>query len=144
VIPLEGVNARYLEPALLPWPPDFVVVDVSFISLDRVLPPVRVCLGSGAEALTLVKPQFEVGRGKVPRGGIVRDPEQHRLVLERLASVAVTLGFGVLALCASALRGAEGNLEYFLHLRVGETGLTPAILAERIAAAVPDAADLAP
>jgi 23S rRNA (cytidine1920-2'-O)/16S rRNA (cytidine1409-2'-O)-methyltransferase len=113
---LEGLNARYLEPAALPFVPSLATVDVSFISLQLVLPAVVGCLAPGGEIVALVKPQFEVGRGRVGRGGIVRDTRRHREVLETLMRSATERGWGPSNLCASALRGAEGNQEYFIHL----------------------------
>jgi 23S rRNA (cytidine1920-2'-O)/16S rRNA (cytidine1409-2'-O)-methyltransferase len=120
---LDGVNARHLEPCRLPWVPHLAVIDVSFISLRLVLPPVAACLGRGGEIVALVKPQFEVGRGRVGRGGIVRDRRAHRDVLERLCDFARAEHWGVAGLCAAALRGAEGNQEYFMHLKPDTEGL---------------------
>jgi len=120
---LEGVNARSLRAGDLPWRPDLAVVDVSFISLRLVLPGVASCLAPGGRIVALVKPQFEVGRGAVGRGGIVRDPEQHRRVLLELAEAARAAGLGLQAVCASALPGMEGNREYFFDLRPGTAGL---------------------
>lgn len=123
VHPLEGVNARYLEPSLLPFPPDLAVIDVSFISLRLVLPPVLRCLPDEGDCVALVKPQFEVGRGKVGRGGVVRDREAHREVLEKVAAFAARDGWSVRGVARSAIRGAEGNVEFFLHLDLDPGGL---------------------
>ncbi len=128
VVVLEGVNARYLEASCLPFPPALAAIDVSFISLELVLPPVAGCLAGGGELVALVKPQFEVGRGKVGRGGIVRDPERHAEVLARLAAFARERGWGLLGAIPSPIRGAEGNVEFFLHLAPGRTGLVGASL----------------
>lgn len=117
VIPLEGINARYLEPAALPFVPSLAVIDVSFISLRLILPPVIACLSPDGELVALVKPQFEVGRSQVGRGGIVRDPALHREVLDHLVAFARRAGWGLRAVGASAVRGAEGNQEFFLHLQ---------------------------
>lgn len=117
VTPVEGVNARYLEPAALPFSPSLAVIDVSFISLELILPPVVACLSPGGEGVALVKPQFEVGRSRVGRGGIVRDPALHRAVLERLVAFAGRQGWGVAGVCAASIRGAEGNQEFFVHVR---------------------------
>ncbi len=132
---LEGVNARHLVPALLPFLPCLAVVDVSFISLKLVLPKVVACLADRGEIVALVKPQFEVGRGRVGRGGVVRDPALHRSVLTTLGRHAAVSGWGLVDLCASALRGAEGNQEYFLHLVPGSPGLDEAELSQRIVTA---------
>jgi 23S rRNA (cytidine1920-2'-O)/16S rRNA (cytidine1409-2'-O)-methyltransferase len=124
VVPLEGINARYLEPAMLPFRPGLAVIDVSFISLALILPPVSGCLHRGGTIVALVKPQFEVGRGKVGKGGIVRDPALHREVLERLVGFARERGWGVEGITRSPIRGAEGNVEFFLCLAPDSPGLT--------------------
>jgi 23S rRNA (cytidine1920-2'-O)/16S rRNA (cytidine1409-2'-O)-methyltransferase len=133
---LEGINARHLDPGRLPFPPALAVIDVSFISLERVLPPVAACLAPGGEIVALVKPQFEVGRGKVGRGGIVRDPVLRAEVLRRLSGFARARGWGVLGLIPSPIRGAEGNVEYFLHLAPGRPGVEdsrlPAVVEEAV------------
>jgi 23S rRNA (cytidine1920-2'-O)/16S rRNA (cytidine1409-2'-O)-methyltransferase len=125
VEPLEGINARHLETKDLPFVPSLAVVDVSFISLTLVLPAVAACLGGDGEIVALIKPQFEVGRGEVGRGGIVRRVEQHREVLERLAAFAAERGWGVLGITASPVTGAEGNREFFIHLAPRSGGLDP-------------------
>lgn len=132
VVVLDGVNARQLEPAVLPAAPCLAVVDVSFISLELVLPAVAACLEPGGEIVALVKPQFEVGRGRVGRGGVVRSPEARRGVLERLVRFSRERGWGVLAVAPSPVRGAEGNLEYFLHLAPDRAGIPDDSLAEEI------------
>jgi 23S rRNA (cytidine1920-2'-O)/16S rRNA (cytidine1409-2'-O)-methyltransferase len=129
---MEGVNARYLEPTVLPFLPSLAVVDVSFISLKLVLPAIVRCLEASGEIVALVKPQFEVGRDKVGRGGIVREATLHREVLESLSALGVRERWGPSAVCRSALRGAEGNQEYFLYLEPSRAGLKPAELARRI------------
>ena len=125
---LEGVNARYLEPAALPFLPSLAVVDVSFISLKLVLPGVVSCLAETGVIVALGKPQFEVGRGEVGRGGIVRRPEAHRRVLEEVMAFARDHSWGVAGLCASALAGADGNREFFVHLRPAGPSADPAHL----------------
>jgi 23S rRNA (cytidine1920-2'-O)/16S rRNA (cytidine1409-2'-O)-methyltransferase len=133
---LEGINARGLEPSTLPFLPALAVIDVSFISLELILPAVAACLAPGGEIVALVKPQFEVGRGKVGRGGIVREPERHAEVLRRLAAFARERSWGVLGVVPSPIRGAEGNVEFFLHLAPERTGLSeaalPALLEEAV------------
>jgi len=126
VVPIEGVNARHLRPGDLPFVPSLATVDVSFISLDRVLPAVVACLADGSgELVALVKPQFEVGRGQVGRGGIVRDPALHRAVLIRITRTAGSAGWHVRGILASPLLGAEGNREFLLHLVLGASPATP-------------------
>lgn len=111
---LERVNIRQLEE--LPSPADLAVIDVSFISLRLVLPRVRELLSLPREVLALVKPQFEVGKGAVGKGGVVRDAEQHAQVLRELRHFASEAGYSVAGEMASPLLGAKGNREFFLHL----------------------------
>ena len=114
---LERVNARHLEPAQLPYAPDLLVSDVSFISLTKVLPAVLACMApSGWDGLVMVKPQFEVGRERVGKGGVVRDPALRRSALVSVASSARSLGASVLGFASSGLPGPKGNQETFLWL----------------------------
>ena len=113
---LERTNIRYLDPCRLPARPDLATIDVSFISLAQVLPPVLGFLDRPREIVALVKPQFEVGKGQVGKGGVVRDPAQHRAVLERLASLVTELGLHVAGMAASPLRGPMGNREFLAYL----------------------------
>jgi 23S rRNA (cytidine1920-2'-O)/16S rRNA (cytidine1409-2'-O)-methyltransferase len=113
---LERVNIRYLE--RLPAAADLAVIDVSFISLRHVLPPVRKLLSTPADVIALVKPQFEVGKGAVGKGGIVRDADQHQAVLRALRDFAVGAGYEVVAETPSPILGTKGNREFFLHLRL--------------------------
>jgi len=113
---LERVNIRYLE--RLPAAADLAVIDVSFISLRHVLPPVRKLLSTPADVIALVKPQFEVGKGAVGKGGIVRDADQHQAVLRALRDFAVGAGYAVVAETPSPILGTKGNREFFLHLRL--------------------------
>lgn len=110
----EGVNARYLQPEDLPEQVDLAVCDVSFISATLILPRMAGMLRQGGEMVILVKPQFEVGRGQVGKGGIVRDPELHRAACERVEQAARALGFRT-QLMESPMPGAEGNKEFLLH-----------------------------
>jgi len=126
VVVMEKVNARYLTPEVFPVRPDLATVDVSFISLEKVLPPVVACLEPSGEGVALVKPQFEVGRGQVGKGGVVRDPAQHRAVLIRLARFALVRGWHVLDVTPSPLKGPKGNREFFFSLSLA--GHTPASL----------------
>ena len=116
VVVWEGVNARHLEPARFPDRPTFAAVDVSFISLRKILPAVAVCLHDPAEIVALVKPQFEVGRGQVGKGGVVRASEARREAVRAVAGVAVAIGLRVGGAVAAVLHGPKGNREVFLHL----------------------------
>jgi 23S rRNA (cytidine1920-2'-O)/16S rRNA (cytidine1409-2'-O)-methyltransferase len=116
VTQIEG-NARYMEPDWMPEPVDMVTVDVSFISLDKILPAVSGMLSKGACCLALVKPQFEVGRTKVPRGGVVTDPVLHDEAVASVISGAEELGLQHRATCPSSITGKEGNREFFVLLK---------------------------
>ena len=113
---VERTNARALTPAMLPWTPGMAVIDVSFISLAKVLEPVLGCLGESYDVLALVKPQFEVGRGRVGKGGVVRDGALRRVALVEVGRAAVELGATVLSYHGSGLPGPKGNLETFIWL----------------------------
>jgi 23S rRNA (cytidine1920-2'-O)/16S rRNA (cytidine1409-2'-O)-methyltransferase len=115
VIVLERVNIRHLD--RLPIPADLAVIDVSFISLRLVLPRVRELLSPPGEIIALVKPQFEVGKGAVGKGGVVRDPEQHRRVLGEFRQFAQESGYLVAGELPSPILGAKGNREFLVHLR---------------------------
>jgi 23S rRNA (cytidine1920-2'-O)/16S rRNA (cytidine1409-2'-O)-methyltransferase len=121
VVVMERTNARRLVPDRFVPRPQLAVVDVSFISLEKILPSVFGVLGEDAEVVALVKPQFEVGRGLVGKGGVVRDPAQHRTVLARVAESAGRGGWSARAAVASPLRGPKGNREFFLHLGRSDT-----------------------
>ena len=130
---LERTNIRHLESSGLPSTPDLATIDVSFISLQLVLPVVRRLLTPPADVVALVKPQFEVGRGRVGKGGVVRDPALHRSVLEGLAGAASDLGLLVRGLAASPLLGPMGNREFLLHLRPeGPAADVPVLIARAI------------
>jgi 23S rRNA (cytidine1920-2'-O)/16S rRNA (cytidine1409-2'-O)-methyltransferase len=113
---LERTNARSLSPEDLPYAPDLVVIDVSFISLAKVLPAVLACCAPRFDALAMVKPQFEVGRGRVGKGGVVRDADDRRAALVAVASAAVSAGASVLGFAPSGLPGPKGNRETFVWL----------------------------
>ncbi len=118
---IEGSNARHLTPAALPWIPEIAVIDVSFISLRSILPAVAACLDPDGDIVALVKPQFEVRRGAVGRGGIVRAIEDHRRVLSEIVRFSRASGWCPRSLCAASITGASGNQEYFIHVRmIGE------------------------
>jgi 23S rRNA (cytidine1920-2'-O)/16S rRNA (cytidine1409-2'-O)-methyltransferase len=133
---LERVNARSLDCGALPYPPSLVVADVSFISLRKVLPAVLACAASdGFDCLAMVKPQFEVGRERVGKGGVVRDPALRREAVATVAECGRSLGCSVLGFASSGLPGPAGNLETFVWL--GEGGRDGAVA--DVAAAVAEA-----
>ena len=113
---LERFNARELEPARLPYAPDLIVVDVSFISAAKVLPAALGVAAPRHDALVMVKPQFEAGRERVGRGGVVRDPEVRRAAVLDVARAARRLGASVMGFAPSGLPGPKGNLETFAWL----------------------------
>jgi 23S rRNA (cytidine1920-2'-O)/16S rRNA (cytidine1409-2'-O)-methyltransferase len=131
---LERVNARYLDE--LPFAPELVTCDVSFISVRTVLPPVLALARPGWQALVLVKPQFEAGKADVPRGGVVRDPEVHTRVLRQVAEAAITWDAEPRAVVDSGLPGPKGNREFFLYLAHRERPDLPRELDRWIAEAV--------
>jgi 23S rRNA (cytidine1920-2'-O)/16S rRNA (cytidine1409-2'-O)-methyltransferase len=114
VVVRDRQNARFLTPELLPEPPDLAVVDVSFISLTLVLPAVARVLVPPAEVVALVKPQFEVGKGQVGKGGVVRDAAQRAEVVARVRAAAEVIGFTIAGEVESVLPGPKGNREIFL------------------------------
>ncbi len=116
VMVMEKKNIRYLQPEELPEKPQLAVVDVSFISLRLVLPKVRELLAEGGRILALIKPQFEVGKGKVGKGGVVRSPEDHERVLFEVKEAAVAMALEVNGLTESPLLGPKGNREFFIYL----------------------------
>jgi len=118
VTSLERTNARTLTAETLPDRIDLAVIDVSFISLDKVLGPVTTTLVPSAQIVALVKPQFEAGKGRTDKG-VVRDPAIHREVLERVTGHARTIGLGTRDLIASPILGPEGNREFLIHLAAG-------------------------
>jgi 23S rRNA (cytidine1920-2'-O)/16S rRNA (cytidine1409-2'-O)-methyltransferase len=127
---LERTNARKLTE--LPFAPQLVVCDVSFISVRLALPPVLRLCAAGWEAVVLVKPQFEAGRADVGKGGVVRDPEVRRRVVREVAEAALSWGASVRGVVDSGLPGPKGNREMFLHLVDSEHPTLPDDLDERI------------
>jgi 23S rRNA (cytidine1920-2'-O)/16S rRNA (cytidine1409-2'-O)-methyltransferase len=125
VVVMDGVNARLLRKGDLPYEPDVVTMDVSFISVGKVLGAVTDCLAPAFEGVILIKPQFEAGRRFVGKKGIVRDPNVHRQVLSDSARFSVEVaGLDVLGVCRSSVPGVGGNVEFFLHISRGrEKGL---------------------
>lgn len=122
VVVMEKTNIRHLQPESLEPLPDLAVIDASFISLNLVLPPTLTLLKRPAEVVALVKPQFEVGKGAVGKGGIVRDPKLHEEVLAGMERLAAELGAELLGICDSPITGADGNREFLMGLRM--TGAT--------------------
>jgi 23S rRNA (cytidine1920-2'-O)/16S rRNA (cytidine1409-2'-O)-methyltransferase len=119
---LERSNARHLRPEQLPYAPDLIVADVSFISLAKVLPAVLAAAAPRFDCLAMIKPQFEVGRERVGRGGVVRDAEDRRTALVSVGAAARELGAAVLGYASSGLPGPKGNLETFVWLAEGARG----------------------
>ncbi|MDD7116075.1 MAG: TlyA family RNA methyltransferase [Flintibacter sp.] len=120
VVCMERTNARYLTKEQIPEPLDFFSVDVSFISLNLILPALRPLMKEGGQAVCLVKPQFEAGKDKVGKKGVVRDPAVHLEVLEHFLEHAANAGFAVKDITFSPIRGPEGNIEYLGYLYAGE------------------------
>ncbi len=115
VVVMERVNARY--PFTLPEPVDLATIDLSFISLEKVVPVVAELVKRGGYIIALVKPQFEAGKGQVGKGGVVKDPQVHAAVLGRFIKWVVDHGFRLLGLVASPILGADGNKEFLMWLR---------------------------
>ncbi len=130
---LDRVNVRNLQPGQVAPPPDLVTADLSFISLGQVLPALAGCAAPDADLVFLVKPQFEVGRGKVGAGGVVRDPRLRAEAVAAVARAALGTGLGVRGVTASPLPGPAGNVEYFLWLRRDAPPLDDADLRAAIA-----------
>ena len=122
VVCMEKTNIRYVTPADIDDVLDFASVDVSFISLTKVLIPARELLRDGGEMVCLIKPQFEAGREKVGKKGVVRDKAVHEEVVERIIEFASQNGFFVKNLEYSPIKGPEGNIEYLVYIRKDETG----------------------
>ena len=131
----ERCNVRHLTPAVVGEPVDFVAADLSFISLRLVAPALAGVARDGADAVLLIKPQFEAGRGQVRRGGLVTDPAVHLSVLEDVTAALAADGLTPLAVMPSPIRGAAGNIEFLAHFRV-RGGDVPALLPESLAVAV--------
>lgn len=126
VVVMERTNLRHLTPdGLTMGLPDLAVLDLSFISLGKVLPALAALMAPVAEIVALVKPQFEAGPSSVGKGGVVRDPATHRLVLATVAAQAAEAGFVPVAATHSPVRGPSGNIEFFLHCRRGTAGDLP-------------------
>jgi 23S rRNA (cytidine1920-2'-O)/16S rRNA (cytidine1409-2'-O)-methyltransferase len=117
VMVFEKTNIRHLDPSALPGAADFATIDVSFISLKLVLPCVKNLLALPHDVIALIKPQFEVGKGKVGKGGVVRAPEEHERVLGEIHESASGIGYQVAGITESPLLGPKGNREFLIYLR---------------------------
>lgn len=122
VVCMEKTNIRYVTPSDIPDAIELASIDVSFISLSKVLPAVRELLADGGEVAALIKPQFEAGREKVGKKGVVRDKAVHAEVIEACTRYAHDSGFEVLGMTYSPIKGPEGNIEYLYHLRKMKDG----------------------
>ncbi len=142
VICMERCNIRYLTADQLDEAPSFVTIDVSFISLTKVLLPVRELMTGEGDLICLIKPQFEAGREKVGKKGVVRDPKVHAEVIRTVLSSALEIGLSCTALCWSPIKGPEGNIEYLAHIE--KNGQDPQIedaLVDRIVKEAHEALD---
>jgi 23S rRNA (cytidine1920-2'-O)/16S rRNA (cytidine1409-2'-O)-methyltransferase len=119
---MEGSNARNLDPGTLPFRPSLAVVDVSFISLTKILGPVRDAIADDGDVLAMVKPQFELGRGRVGKGGVVRSVEDRREAVANVIAAAGALGLQATGVAAAGVPGPKGNREYFVRLAPGVGG----------------------
>jgi len=123
---MERTNVRYVTPEQLGEPLDLSVIDVSFISLKIVLPVIKTFLKSTGQVLCLIKPQFEAGKDKVGKKGVVREPETHKEVLDAFVHLADELEFKILGLTFSPVKGPEGNIEFLCHLTLDDVpGIVP-------------------
>ena len=127
VVVMERTNVRYVTPEQLGEPLDLSVIDVSFISLKIVLPVIKTFLKPTGQVLCLIKPQFEAGKDKVGKKGVVRDPQVHKEVLDNFVSLAQENGFRILGLTFSPVKGPEGNIEFLSHLTLDpeKSGIQP-------------------
>ncbi len=136
VVCMEKTNFRYMKPEDLPEAPSFASVDVSFISLSKILPPAWEILTLQAQMACLIKPQFEAGKEKVGKKGVVREPSVHEEVIHTAVGYAREAGFQVAGLDFSPIRGPEGNIEYLMHLLKGMDGTETDTSAEKVHALV--------
>lgn len=126
VVVMERTNVRYVTPEQLGEPLDLSVVDVSFISLRIVLPVIKTFLKPSGQVLCLIKPQFEAGKDKVGKKGVVREPEIHKEVLDNFVELTKEIGLTILGLTFSPVKGPEGNIEFLAHLTLADKpGITP-------------------
>ena len=137
VVCMEKTNIRYVTPEDIGEPVDFSSIDVSFISLTKVLTPIRDYLKADGEIVALIKPQFEAGREKVGKKGVVREKSTHREVIRKVMDHAQSIGFDLCALDFSPIKGPEGNIEYLIHLKKsggaegGNRGIDPDAVVDR-------------
>lgn len=117
IVLLEKTNIRYLEREKIPEEIDFITIDVSFISLKKVIPKAMEFLKEEGQILALIKPQFEVGKGDVGKGGIVKDEGKRMLVVEEIRNFAEGLGLTVIGVFQSPIKGSKGNIEYFIYMK---------------------------
>jgi 23S rRNA (cytidine1920-2'-O)/16S rRNA (cytidine1409-2'-O)-methyltransferase len=117
VVVFEKINIRYLDRSSLPAIPELATIDASFISLKLILPCVKQLLAARREIIALIKPQFEVGKGKVGKGGVVRAPEEHARVIDEIRESATVLGYETVGVTESPLLGPKGNKEFLIYLR---------------------------
>jgi 23S rRNA (cytidine1920-2'-O)/16S rRNA (cytidine1409-2'-O)-methyltransferase len=122
VILLEKTNIRYLEKEKIPDSVDLILIDVSFISLTKVLPKCLEFLAVGGAILALIKPQFEVGKGMVEKGGVIKDASKRRDAVENIRTFAETIGLECVGIFESPVHGQKGNIEYFIYLRRATNG----------------------
>ena len=126
VVVMERTNIRYVTPEDLGEPLDLSVIDVSFIGLEIVLPTIKTLLKPTGQVLCLIKPQFEAGKENVGKKGVVRDPKIHKMVLDNFVSLVNSLGFRILGLTFSPVKGPEGNIEFLGHLTLADVpGMVP-------------------
>jgi 23S rRNA (cytidine1920-2'-O)/16S rRNA (cytidine1409-2'-O)-methyltransferase len=128
---MERTHVLTLTPAAFPDRPDLATVDLSFISLAAILPVIPPLLTDSGDILALIKPQFEVGKGHVGKGGVVRDSEAHRLVITKVGRRAIELGLRILGAAPSCLLGPKGNREFFIYMSKIGIGVTPDEAAEQ-------------
>ncbi len=140
VVCMEKTNIRYVTPEDIGEPVDFSSIDVSFISLTKVLEPIRDYLTEDGEIVALIKPQFEAGREKVGKKGVVREKSTHHEVIEKVTSYAESIGFDILEIEFSPIKGPEGNIEYLVHLKKTQE-LPGKILAQNLETVVDSAFD---
>ena len=132
VVCLEKTNVRYVTHEQVPDEGDFASIDVSFISLTKVLPAVLGVLSEKGQLVCLIKPQFEAGREKVGKKGVVRDIQVHKEVIEKIASYVRTQGLGILGLGFSPIKGPEGNIEYLIYLDKSQPGMTEEAVQQKL------------
>ena len=149
VISMEKTNIRYLTPEEIEDKIAFATIDVSFISLTKVLKPVRDLLSAGSQVVSLIKPQFEAGRDKVGKKGVVRDRKIHVEVINTVCEFAASIGFDCLELDFSPIKGPEGNIEYLLYLQkkmhmeeIGECSIGVAISPQKVIKTVEEAHEM--